>query len=145
LIKSLATLACIGKHDAHKIVHAQLMQHGNDTQQNEIGKRLGPELGYRYMDIVDFMLLPLIFLFQMAFTFKTLIVPFLVEYFHHNMFVVIGWDNYDIRWSLMMMILLLHHTTIIILKSFKLYTLHYHSGHVFCGTSLAHHQKGRIS
>ena len=31
------------------------------------------------------MLLPLIFLFQMAFTFKTLIVPFLVHYFHHNM------------------------------------------------------------
>jgi hypothetical protein len=26
-------------------------------------KRLGPEQGYRYMDIVDYMLLPLIFLF----------------------------------------------------------------------------------
>jgi hypothetical protein len=37
------------------------------------------------MDLVDYMLLPLIFLFQMAFTFKTLIVPFLVHYFHHNM------------------------------------------------------------
>ncbi len=32
----------------------------------------------------------------MAFTFKTLIVPFLVHYFHHNMFVVIGWENYVI-------------------------------------------------
>jgi hypothetical protein len=31
VIKSLATLVCIGKHNAHKIVHAQLMQHGNDT------------------------------------------------------------------------------------------------------------------
>jgi hypothetical protein len=28
-----------------------------------INKRLGPELGYRYMDIIDYMLLPLIFLF----------------------------------------------------------------------------------
>jgi hypothetical protein len=44
VIKSLATLICIGKHNAHKIIHAQLMQHGNDTLQNEIGKRLGPEL-----------------------------------------------------------------------------------------------------
>jgi hypothetical protein len=31
VIKSLATLVCIGKHDAHKIVHAQLMQHGNNA------------------------------------------------------------------------------------------------------------------
>ncbi len=31
VIKSLATLVCIGKHDAHKIVHAQLMQHGNNV------------------------------------------------------------------------------------------------------------------
>ncbi len=61
VIKSLATLVCIGKHDTHKIVHAQLMQHGNNNQQKKIGKRLGPELGYRYMDIVDHMLLPLIF------------------------------------------------------------------------------------
>jgi hypothetical protein len=42
-------------------------------------KRLGPELGYGYMDIVDSMVLPFIFLFQMAFTFKTSIVPFLVQ------------------------------------------------------------------
>jgi hypothetical protein len=49
-------------------------------------KRLGPKLGYRCMDIVDYMLLPFIFLFRMAFTFKTLIVPFLVQYFCHNMF-----------------------------------------------------------
>jgi hypothetical protein len=31
VIKGLATLVCIGKHDAHKIIHAQLMQHGNDA------------------------------------------------------------------------------------------------------------------
>jgi hypothetical protein len=30
VIKRLATLVCIGKHNAHKIVHAQLMQHGNN-------------------------------------------------------------------------------------------------------------------
>jgi hypothetical protein len=65
VIKSLATLVCIGKHDAHKIVRAQLMQHGKDNNQKEIGKRLGPELGYRYMDIVDYMLLPLILLFRL--------------------------------------------------------------------------------
>jgi hypothetical protein len=63
VIRSLATLVCICKHNAHKSVHAQLMQHGNNNQQKEIGKRLGPELGFRYMDIVDYMLLPLIFLF----------------------------------------------------------------------------------
>jgi hypothetical protein len=61
--------------------------------------RIGPELCYRYMDIVEYMILPLIFLFQMAFTFKTSIVPFLVQYFCHNMFVVIGWEDYVIRWS----------------------------------------------
>ena len=49
MIRSLATLVYIGKHDAHKIVHAQLMQHGNNNCQREIGKRLGPELGNRYM------------------------------------------------------------------------------------------------
>ena len=65
------------------------------------------------------MLLPLIFLFQMAYTFKTLIVPFLVKYFSHNMFVVIGWEDYGIRQYLMMMILLLYHITINILKSFQ--------------------------
>jgi hypothetical protein len=32
VIKSLATLGCIGKHDAHKIVHALLMQHGNNAR-----------------------------------------------------------------------------------------------------------------
>jgi hypothetical protein len=93
VIKSLETLVCIGKHNAHKIVHAQLMQHGNKNQQREIGKRLGPEQAYRYMDIVDYVVLPLILLFQMSFTFKTLI---LVHYFHHNMFVVIGWEDYVI-------------------------------------------------
>jgi hypothetical protein len=31
VIKSLATLVWIGKHDTHKLVHAQLMQHGNDA------------------------------------------------------------------------------------------------------------------
>jgi hypothetical protein len=31
VIKILATLVDIGKHEAHKIVHAQLMQHGNDA------------------------------------------------------------------------------------------------------------------
>jgi hypothetical protein len=31
VIKSLANLVCIGKHDAHKIFHAQLMQHGNNA------------------------------------------------------------------------------------------------------------------
>jgi hypothetical protein len=35
VIKSRATLVCIGKHDAHKIIHVQLMQHGNDTQQKD--------------------------------------------------------------------------------------------------------------
>ncbi len=55
----------------------------------------------------------------MAFTFKTLIVPFLVQYFHHNMFVVIGWEDYVIRRSLLMMILLLCHIPINILKSFQ--------------------------
>ncbi len=119
VIKSLPTLVCIGKHDAHKIVHSQLMQHGNNNRQKEIGKRLGPELGYRYMDIVDYMLLPPIFLFQMALTFKTLIVSFLVHYFHHNMFVVIGWEDYLIQRSLMMMILLSYHITINILKFFQ--------------------------
>jgi hypothetical protein len=61
VIKSLATLVCIGKHHAHKLVQIQLMQHGNNTRQKKNCKRLGPELGYRYMDIVDYMLLPLIF------------------------------------------------------------------------------------
>jgi hypothetical protein len=31
VIKSLATLVCTGKHNPHKIVHAQLMQHGNNV------------------------------------------------------------------------------------------------------------------
>jgi hypothetical protein len=31
VIKSLVTLVCIGKHNTHKIVHAQLMQHGNNA------------------------------------------------------------------------------------------------------------------
>jgi hypothetical protein len=82
-------------------------------------KRLGPELGYRYMDIVDYMLLPFTFLIQMTFTFKTLIAPFLVQYFHHNMFVVIGWKDHAIQLFLMMMILLQSHITINILKSFQ--------------------------
>ncbi len=82
-----------------------------------INKRLGPELGYRYMDIVDYMLLPLIFLFRMAYTLKNFIVPFLVHSLHHNMFVVIGWEDYVIRQSIMMMILLLYHITINILKT----------------------------
>ncbi len=97
------------------------------------------------MDIVDYILLPLIFLFRTAFTFKTLFVPFLVQYFRHNLFLVIGWEDYVIWWSLMMTILFLYQITINILKSFQLYTFHYHSSHVFCGTSLAHHQKGRVS
>ncbi len=71
------------------------------------------------MDIVDYILLPLIFLFQVAFTFNTLIVPFLVNYFNHNRFVVIGWEDYVIRRSLMMMILLSYHITINILKLFQ--------------------------
>jgi hypothetical protein len=37
VIKSLATLVCIGKHDAHKIVHAQLMQHGNNANHQKGG------------------------------------------------------------------------------------------------------------
>jgi hypothetical protein len=71
------------------------------------------------MDIVDYVLLPLIFLFQMAYTLKTLIIPLLVHSFHHNMFVVIGWENYVIQRSLMMMILLSYHITINILKFFQ--------------------------
>jgi hypothetical protein len=35
VIRSLATLVCIGKHNAHKIVHAQLMQHGDNNQQKD--------------------------------------------------------------------------------------------------------------
>ncbi len=61
-------------------------------------KRLGLELGYRYMDIVDYMILPFILILWMAFTFKTLAVPFLVQYFCHNMFVVIDWEDYVIQW-----------------------------------------------
>ncbi len=68
------------------------------------------------MDLVDYMLLPLLFLFQMAYTLKTLIVPFLVHSFHHNIFVVIGWEDYVIQRSLMMTILLPYHITINILK-----------------------------
>jgi hypothetical protein len=71
------------------------------------------------MDIVDYMLLPLIFLFLMAFTFKPLILPFLVHYFHHNMFVVIGWEDCIIQRSSMMMILLSYHITNNILKFFQ--------------------------
>jgi hypothetical protein len=55
----------------------------------------------------------------MACTLKTLIVPFLVHSFHHNMFVVISWEDYVIRLSLMMMILLSYHITINILKFFQ--------------------------
>jgi hypothetical protein len=55
----------------------------------------------------------------MAFNFKTLIVPFLVQYFHHNMFVVIGWEDYVIRRFLVMMIVLLYQITINILKFFQ--------------------------
>jgi hypothetical protein len=54
------------------------------------------ELGYSCMDLVDYMLLPLIFLFQMAYTLNTLIVSCLVHSFHHNMFVVIYWEGYVI-------------------------------------------------
>jgi hypothetical protein len=64
------------------------------------------------------MLLPLIFLFRMACTLKTLIKPFLVHSFHHSMFVVIGWEDYVIQRSLMMMILLSYHIKINILKFF---------------------------
>jgi hypothetical protein len=65
------------------------------------------------------MLPPLIFLFRMAYTLKTLIIPFSVHSFHHNMFVVIGWEDYVIQLSLMMMILLSYHITINILKFFQ--------------------------
>jgi hypothetical protein len=43
----------------------------------------------------------------------------LVQYFCHNMFVVVGWEDYVIQWFLMMMILLLYYITINILKSFQ--------------------------
>jgi hypothetical protein len=55
----------------------------------------------------------------MAYTLKTLFVPFLVHSFHHNMFVMIGWEDYVIQLSLMMMILLSYHITINILKFFQ--------------------------
>jgi hypothetical protein len=71
------------------------------------------------MGIVDYTLLPLIFLFQMAYTLKTLIVLFLVCSFHHNKFVVIGWEDYVIQRSLMTIILLSYHITITILKFFQ--------------------------
>ncbi len=47
----------------------------------------------------------------MAYTLKTLNVPLLVHPYHHNMFVVIGLEDYAIQWSLMMMILLSYHIT----------------------------------
>ena len=72
------------------------MQHKDDNRHKEIGKRLGPELGFRYVETFDYMLLPFIFLFRMALTIKPLLVPFLVQSFHHNMFVVIGWEDYVI-------------------------------------------------
>ena len=53
------------------------------------------------METLDYMLLPFIVLFQMTFTIKPLIVPFLVQSFYQNKFVVIGWEDYVIRWSLM--------------------------------------------
>jgi hypothetical protein len=65
------------------------------------------------------MLLPLIFLFRMVYTLKTLIISFLMHSFHHKMFEVIGWEDYVIRRSLMMMILLSYHITINILKFFQ--------------------------
>jgi hypothetical protein len=88
----------IGYSKAHKMAKHwfQNSNKGTSNQADPSGKRLGPELGYRYMDIVDYVLLPLILLFQMAFTLKILLVPFLVQYFHHNMFVVIGWEDYVI-------------------------------------------------
>ncbi len=55
----------------------------------------------------------------MSLSFKTLTVPFLVQYFCHNMFVVIGWEDYVIQRSYMIMISLLYHITINILKSFQ--------------------------
>jgi hypothetical protein len=55
----------------------------------------------------------------MAYTLKTSIVPFLVHSFHHNMFVVIDWEDYVIQLSLMMMILLTYHITNNILKFFQ--------------------------
>jgi len=95
------------------------MQHKDDNRHKEIGKRLGPELGFRYVETFDYMLLPFIFLFRMALTIKPLLVPFLVQSFHHNMFVVIGWEDYVISRFLMVMILLLNHITINVLKSFQ--------------------------
>ena len=71
------------------------------------------------MDIVDCMLLLLIFLFQMAFTFKTLIVPSWGITSITTFFAVIGWEDYIIQRSLMMMILLSYHITINILKFFQ--------------------------
>jgi len=53
----------LGKHDTHKPVYAQLIQHGNDNRQKEMCKRICPELGYRHVDRVDYMLPPFIFLF----------------------------------------------------------------------------------
>ncbi len=55
----------------------------------------------------------------MVYTLKIFIVPFLVHSFHHNMFAVIGWEDYVIRRPLMMMILLSYHITINILKFFQ--------------------------
>jgi hypothetical protein len=55
----------------------------------------------------------------MDYTLKTFIVSFLVHSFHHNMFVVIGWEEDVIQQSIMMMFLLLHHITINILKTFQ--------------------------
>ncbi len=97
------------------------------------------------MDIVDYMLLPLIFLFRMAYTLKTLIVPFLVHSFHHNMFVVIAWEDYVIRRSLMMMILLSYQITINILKFFQPVYLTLSFWPCYLWHPLAHHHKGRVS
>ncbi len=72
-----------------QLIDAQLMQHKDDNRHKETGKTLGPELGFRYVESLDYVLLPFIFLFQMAFTIKPILVPFLVQSFCHNMFVVI--------------------------------------------------------
>ncbi len=54
VIRSLATLVCLGKLKTQNLIDAQLMQHDNNNGHKEISKRIGPDLGYRYVDIVDY-------------------------------------------------------------------------------------------
>ncbi len=73
LIGALQLWYALTNTEPKQLVDAQLMQHKDDNWHKEIGKTLGPELGFRYVETFDYMLLPFIFLFQMTFTIKSLL------------------------------------------------------------------------